>query len=361
LGRVIAILLREPLPRVLVVVVNMNGNPYVSDCVKSILNTDYPNFDLLFFDGGSTDGSHLAVKEICRGKENVLLLRSHRTTPLTHATNLAIATANHRAEYVAFVDNDTIVNQDWLKKLMEVIRSNPSLGSCQSLLLRANPPGTIDGTGDFMDVLGHAISRHSGMQLVQVDLKTLDLDIFSARSAAMVVRRDLYDGLGGLDEAFGIGFEDVDLGWRIRLAGFSTRLVMESIVIHRAGSSTGKLSRSYIRYLGTKNRLQMLVKNYEVLNLLRYVPVRLALDVLACILLFLLGRRQFSFAIIRGLLWNLKNIPGILNRRSLVQGRFRKVSDSELIGHTILTKMIISPVQAWRLLTTEEYNRFARE
>ena len=335
----------------LLVIVNKNGDPHVYDCVRSVLNTDYYPFEVVFFDNASADGSDLIVKEICRQKDNVLLLRSPREIPLARATNIAVGAASHRTEYIGFLDSDVVVTQSWLAALVAVAESNPNIGACQSLLVRPDPPNIIDGTGDFVDYLGHAMSRHSGTEMNQVDLSHVDDDVFSARSAAMIVRRELYNRVGALDESFGIGFEDVDLGWRIRLAGFSIRLVKNSLVLHKGGGSTGRLSGPDIVYLGVKNRLQMLIKNYDMSNVLKFVSFRLALDLLACAVLFIGMKPRHSQAALRGLAWNFANIRGILERRAFVQQRVRKIQDRELMGRHISNRLLMRPIDAWRSLT----------
>jgi GT2 family glycosyltransferase len=276
---------------------------------------------------------------------------------VARATNLAIRLASHNSQYVALLDNDVIVRPDWLKKLIEVVQANPNIGSCQSLLLRTGAPGIIDGTGDFIDILGNALSRHSGERLEKLDLLRLDTDIFSARSAAMIVRRDLFEQLGGLDESFEMILEDVDLGWRIRIAGFSTRLVLDSVVLHAAGSTVKTLAKSFVMYQGTKNRVQMLLKNYEFLNLLRYVPMRVLLDLFGCLLLLMARKPELSYAIIRGLTWNLTHMPAVLRRRSVVQTRIRTVRDSRLIGKYIARKLFSRPTVVWHNLTRPHEER----
>lgn len=342
---------KQPAPRVLLVIVNKNGHPHVYDCVRSVLNTDYRPFEVVFFDNASVDGSHLIVKEICGQNDNLLLLRSPRDIPLARATNIAVDAASHKAQYIGFLDSDVVVTRGWLTALVAVAESNPNIGACQSLLMRADPPEMIDGTGDFVDFIGNAISRHSGISMNKVDFSHLDDEIFSARSAAMIVRRDLYKRVGELDESFAIGFEDVDLGWRIRLAGFSIRLVIDSLVLHKGGGSTRRLSRPDIVYIGVKNRLQMLIKNYDMSNVLKFVPLRLTLDLLACALLFLEMRREYSHAVLRGLAWNFGHIRRIVERRVFVQKRVRKIQDSQLMGRHISSRLLIRPIDAWRSLT----------
>ncbi len=322
-------------PKVSVVVINQNGSPFVVECIRSVLNTQYDNFQLVFFDNGSVDESHLAVKEICRSAENVLLLRSTRAMPVARAMNLAIRIAAGHARYVAHLDNDVIVFPDWLTKLQAIMQSHDNVFSCQPLLISAHSPGIIDGTGDFIDIFGNAVSRHSGMKIGKIEVSSIAPDILSSRSAAMLVKSDLYERVGGLDESFGFIFEDVDLGWRSRLAGFSNRIVADSVVLHRAGSTTRRLTRAHVAYLGTRNRLQMLLKNYEVLNILRYVSIRVIIDFVSSVFAFLVGKPMISIAIVRGLAWNLLNFRYVWQKHAAIQAHTRAVPDSQLLGKYI--------------------------
>ena len=102
-------LAKQPTPRVVLVIVNKNGHPYVYDCVRSVLNTEYRPFEVVFFDNASVDGSYLIVKEICARKDNVLFLRSPREISLARATNLAVDAASSNAEYIGFLDSDVVV------------------------------------------------------------------------------------------------------------------------------------------------------------------------------------------------------------------------------------------------------------
>ena len=269
---------------------------------------------------------------------------------MARVTNLAIRLASHRAQYVALLDNDVIVHPDWLKKLIEVTQANPNIGSYESLLLRTGAPGIIDGTGDFIDILGNALSRQSGERLEKLDLLRLDTDIFSARSATLIVRRDPFEQLSGLDESFEVILEDVDLGWRIRTASFSTRLVPGSVIPHAAASTVKTLSKSFVMYQGTKDRVQMLLKNFDFLNLLRYVSMRVLLDLFGCLLLLMARKPELSYAIIRGLTWNLTHIPAVLRRRSAVQTQIRTIRDSRLIGKHIARKLFSRPTVVWHNL-----------
>ncbi len=133
-----------------------------------------------------------------------------------------------------------------------------------------------------MDILGNVISRYSDRKLASIDLSHIDPAIFSARGAAVITPRRVFQRLHGMDESIGIIYEDVDLGWRIRLAGYTNRLVVNSVVFHKAGSTTGTLSRTLITYEGTRNRINMLLKNYEIGNVVKYVPLRIVLDALKC-------------------------------------------------------------------------------
>lgn len=337
-------------PDVLVAVVNKNGYPHLLDCVRSLIETNYPHFNVVVFDNGSTDRSFSEVKKMLQHQDNFFLVKSSEPIPLTKALNQALRCGKHDAKYLALIDSDVIVKRDWLLRLVEAMESSKKIGSCQSLLLLPGSHHKIDSTGDFMDCVGNAISRNSQDRASHIDLNNLNAEIFSARSASMIIRRDLFWHLGGMDDPFQINYEDVDLGWRIRLAGFSNRFVPSSIVIHNAGTSTGSLPKSFRVYLGTKNSLRMLLKNYEIGNMIKYASLRSILDIFTCVLLFFMNQPVVSKAILQGISWNLTHLPDTMKVRAFIQNRIRVIEDSTLMDTLISRQLILSPAMAWRLL-----------
>ena len=132
-------------------------------------------------------------------------------------------------------------------------------------------------------------------------------------------------------------WEDVDFCWEVLLSGFRVVLVTNSIVFHERGVSAGlgKQSSNLV-FLNTRNRMTTLLKNYNLWNLTKYLPVLIFFEMSKAVIL-LKTKKSHSISTLEGLFWNLKNIKSIWRKRLQVQIKVRKISDSEI------EKLLVKP------------------
>ena len=116
------------------------------------------------------------------------------------------------------------------------------------------PNGEIDSSGDFLDTLGRAYSSKIRPKSIK--------EILSARGASLLVKREIFENLGGFDKEYFASFEDVDLGWRCWIAGYKVIVVPSSIVYHSGGQTIKELS-SVMSFHGVKNTLLLRLVNFE--------------------------------------------------------------------------------------------------
>jgi GT2 family glycosyltransferase len=184
--------------------------------------------------------------------------------------------------------------------------------------------------GDLIDYFGATYMRGNG----EIDAGQYDSteEIFSARGAAMIVRRSVLDEVGAFDSLFFMRCEDIDLSWRIRLRGYKVVLVPTSVVYHAGGSATSEIPSSKVLFYGTKNQIMMLLKNYSLVNLANFNPLPF---ILGSIFLDLFIRKNIPYALARckAMLWVLRNLGQIWRNRQIVQQRIRKVPDSDVMKH----------------------------
>ena len=136
--------------------------------------------------------------------------------------------------------------------MVKVLQKDEQVAICQSLLLRPN--GDVDSSGDFIDKIG--IVYNSKTKIDQIK------EVSSARGACMMIRKKIFDKLGGFDEKFFFSFEDVDLGWRSWILGYKVVIAPNSIVYHSVGKTSSKL-KSEAAFHGLKNQLAMKITNFE--------------------------------------------------------------------------------------------------
>lgn len=212
------------------IVVNHNGRPYLRECLASLMQTDYPNFEILVVDNSSTDGSLESTED---------LFQDSRLGKLRLSTNVGYAEAcNFGSRYVsgeiiAFLNNDLLVDDGWLRPLVSLMRCDLTIGAVQPTLLLKDDPSRLDAAGGFIDIFGCSHERRG----FSSDFHSL-AEVFYAKGAAIVVRSDLFRTLGGFDESFFLYYEETDLCWRVWLAGYRVMYVPGSIAYHVRAAST---------------------------------------------------------------------------------------------------------------------------
>lgn len=310
-------------PLVSIIIVNYNGKKYLERCLSSVLSTEYPNFEIIFVDNASTDESLILLDQFKRYPK-IEIIKNTKNTGFAEGNNIGIRAS--RGEYVVFLNTDTEVTPNWLIELIKVMEEETSIGAGQSKLLQMNDKGLIDSVGDFVDLFGAGYSR--GNREKDVGQYSAIKDTFSARGAAMITRRSVIREVGSFDSDYFIRGEDIDLCWRMLLRGYRIVLIPTSVVYHVGGGSTS--NRLFAIFHGNKNLVSSSIKNYSLINVLRYNPMPI---ILGSVLVDLLPRRnpKNAFAKLKAIAWVLRNLRRIWRKRLFVQRYVRKQSDSDVI------------------------------
>lgn len=177
--------------------------------------------------------------------------------------NLGFAAGNNRAvadldtEFVALLNPDAFPAPDWLAQLVAAAHAAPDAAAFGSTQIAAENEARFDGLGDCYHVAGIPWRGGFGWP---VDAGARSGETFSPCAAAALYRTDVWRALGGFDESYFCYCEDVDLGFRIRLAGHKVLQVADAVVHHVGGASSGPRSHFAV-YHGTRNRMWTFVKN----------------------------------------------------------------------------------------------------
>jgi GT2 family glycosyltransferase len=346
-------------PMVSVVVLNFNGKKLLGKCLDSVLKSDYPNFEVVFVDNASTDGSVEFVRSNFGQYSNLRIMRNDGNFGFAEGNNIGARVA--RGKYVAFLNNDTEVDPEWLKELAKVMESDGTIGAAQSKLLLFDRK-TIDSAGDFINSYGKGWMRGHGEedegQYGRTD------EIFSARGAAMIIRKQILREVGYFDSTFFMVFEDVDLCWKVRLNGYKVLFVPKSIVYHFGSSirkETQDIGKGY--FYSIRNSLAALIKNYDLQNLL----IGGAVNVLFEFTHFLMSlpfpsKKRYTLSRLSALLWNLFNFRCLWKKRLKVQYYVRKIPDDQIKGLMIKGNSPFLDV-IWNLFykNSVDYTRFINQ
>ena len=269
-------------PRAWVVVLNWNGEKYLRDCLRSVLDQTYPEYRVVVVDNASADGS----RDLVTGEfPEAELLALPENRHFARGTNAGFERAMQDPEcrFVVALNNDTRVGREWLAALVRAA-ADPKVGSVASKMLLMDHPELINSAGFWITRDGAAVDR--GWLEKDQGQYDHEADVFGASAGAALYRREALDAVGLFDGDFLAYLEDVDLAWRLRLAGYAARLAPDSVVYHKHSASTAPTS-PWKTYLSERNRIWNLVQNYPARYLALGPPWNAAKNVAA------LRRRAF--------------------------------------------------------------------
>ena len=324
-----------------VVIINNNGKIFLDGCLSALLKTEYDNFEVIFIDNKSNDGSAEYVRNNFKD-ERIKIFETDKNYGVPGGRNIGYQKA--KGEFVVFLDNDTEVDPSWLKELIKVFDSDPKIAVAQSKLLKINERNVFDHAGDYMTPLGFLFERsNQGVDAGQFDIVE---DILSAKGAATMIRSAVFEELGRYDDSYFMYLEETDFCLRAWLGGYRVVFTPRSVVWHAYGTSLKATKEYYsdytIRYYGCRNYILTLLKNLSIGSLIKILPLHI-LSWFSLSLLFLIrGKIKDSFWITKGIFWNLFNLPQALKKRSYVQRKIRKIKDGEFLGKLMIKKSILS-------------------
>jgi GT2 family glycosyltransferase len=228
--------------------------------------------------------------------------------------NLALAGCN--SEFIALLNPDAFPEPDWLEKLLASASSNPDVVAFGSRQLDQSNPEYLDGIGDNYHMSGLVWRERHGVQQLPSDL--IQREIFSPCAAAALYRRQAVVDVGGFDEDFFCYVEDVDLGFRLRLAGYKTMYVPDAIVHHVGSATTGGQHSDFAVYHGHRNLVWAYIKNMPGILFWALLPLHLVMNISAIVLFSFRGQSR----IILKAKWDaIKGVPRAWRKRREIQAK----------------------------------------
>jgi GT2 family glycosyltransferase len=253
-----------------VIIINYNGTNYLNNAVASMKRQTFRNFELIILDNQSSDGSAQSVD--LAGLPDSRVILENENHGFARGNNIAVSHAS--GEWLVLMNPDTVAEPDWLERLMAAQARYPhvaTFASCQHVL---DAPNTLDGVGDAYLVFGFPWRGGFGHPLRD---KPGEGEVFSPCGAGAMMRRSTFLAHGGFDERFFMYCEDVDLGFRLRLAGEQCIFVPDAVIHHAGSGISGRYSERTV-YYGTRNRVWSYVKNMPLSLLIFTLPGHLAIS-----------------------------------------------------------------------------------
>ena len=249
-----------------VVTVNWNGKSHLSTLLPPLLALG-PG-EVIVVDNGSADGSQGFLR---KRYPQVRLLENGVNRGFAQPCNLGAETA--RGSHVAFINNDMRPEPDWLTAALGKLDAQTPCVASRILDWEGR---RIDYNGSSLHYLGYGLQEDPGLPVEEAPRR--DQVLFPC-GGAMLVDRRVFLEVGGFDPDFFALFEDVDLGWRLWLAGHRVVMAPDSVVRHRGHATLETQAPEKTRYLMHRNALLTIFKNYDEENFRKIVPLALVLSV----------------------------------------------------------------------------------
>ncbi len=302
-------------PAVSIVVLAYESGSLLGDCLAALSAQTFTDVEILLADNASTDGAPRAAA----AADPQLRLIEHGEN-LGFAAGINRAAAQARGGWIALINPDAFADPDWLERLMAGAAAHPDVRCFASRQLMVEDPSRLDGLGDVMTLVGFP---YRGGYRRKAPGRLPTGEVFSACGGAMLIAKDLFAAHGGFDERLFCYCEDVDLGYRLRLAGERVLVIPDAVVRHVGSASSGGRRSDFAMFHGTRNRLWVFVKNTPPVLFWLTLPLHMAATAL---LLVQHGARGELAAPWRGLKAAIAGLDGVLQARRQTQGLRRRGS-----------------------------------
>jgi GT2 family glycosyltransferase len=317
-------------PSVLVILVVKDGEAWVRGTLAALSKQRYPRLGVIAVDNGSSDGSGQILRTML-GDPRVVSLPTNVGFPAAIAEGLRRAGNAADADYLLLLHDDAILSPGSLARMVETAERIEGVGVVGPKVVDWDDPTILREVGLSTDRFGYPFSPLEEEELDQGQYDRAR-DVLYVSSSAMLIAREVWRRVGLPDERYGSYFEDMDFGWRARLAGFRVVMTPRAVVRHRQASARderGTASTRRSRYYTERASLASLLKNYSLLTLLWVLPLYAAFGFVRLVLFLLERRFAEATQILAAWGWNLVHLPGTIRRRVRAQA-VRRVPDREI-------------------------------
>ena len=290
-----------------VIIVNWNGGQWLDSCLGALRHQRVTECEWVVVDNGSSDGSADFLRA---SHPDVRLVALDRNLGFAGGNNAGASGA--RTDYLVFLNNDTRVRPGWLQALVDVADADPSVGLVTSKIVYMDAPEIVDSAGDGYLRAGGGFKHFHGMPASSASSPR---EVFGVCGAAFLIRRPLFEALGGFDEDFFMVYEDVDLSYRARLRGARIVYAPGAVVEHAGSGTMGRVSDHAV-FFGQRNLEWTWLKNSPRRLLWRSALQHLAYDLAGGVAY---ARRRQLGPWVRGKWAALAGLRAVLAKRAITR------------------------------------------
>jgi len=317
-----------------------NGEPHLDELIENLVNQTYKKIEIITIDNNSTDNSLELLKVLSKGKTFLRIFSNKKNEGYCGGCNKGIE--NAYGEFLLFLSQDRIMNNDWIEKIVDEINKNEKTGCVI---------GKVEREGASSPEYGHSYDVYGA---VLINGSPIESNLFFG-GGTVLIRKKILDEIGGFDPEFFIYQEDVDICWRIRLSGNKIKIVENAICQNKGGGISDTFHDSdkfqikfdselvnvpiYKFYYSQKNRIRTMLKNYSMKNVCKRIPISIMMIFLRGIFMSVKNKnKSYLTAVFKGFFWNILYLNNTLQFRKKIQ-KNRIIDDYEIekymINHSI--------------------------
>ncbi len=292
-------------PLISIITVNYNGLDLTIELLNSIQRLHDKNLEIFVVDNASKDNPEGLIRQ---NYPEIHFIRSSHNLGFAGGNNLAVKAA--KGDYIFFINNDAEITEGCLEKMVDLFENQPTIGVVSPLLCYYNENPTQNP--DIIQYAGttpvHPMTaRNSTIGEKQVDTGQFQQPMPTAycHGAAMMVKKEVIEKVGGMFEDFFLYYEELDWCERIRRAGFEIWIEPRAKVFHKESVTVGALSPLKTYYLN-RNRVYFMRRNFGGINFIFFCLFLMFITVPKNLLTFILrGRFEHAKVFIKAIAWNI--------------------------------------------------------
>jgi GT2 family glycosyltransferase len=319
---------------VAVIIPNWNGKKWLEISLASLKKQTIKEFEIVVVDNGSTDQS---VSFIQKNYPQVKIVQLDKNYGFATAINSGVKAV--KTDYVAFLNNDTELDKNWLRELMNAAEKNPAIVSFCSRLLNYDNRRQIDGVGIRINEVGQA--RSIGWLENDQGQYEEEMFIFGATGGAALFKRDIFIKVGLFDEHYFMYSEEVDWAFRAQFLGYKSLYCPKAIIYHKHKASSGK-RQDLLEYWQFTNMYMTIIKDF---------PTRILVRKWRWLKIILVYFNTIFYQFRSGFFWQPFAVTGTLLIRLpyLLRQRFKIQSSRKVADEYIESFLYPKPVTFWGL------------
>ena len=253
---------------VTIVIPNYKGKEYLFSCVKSLYEKDQTEKKILIIDNASNDGS---IEEVVKEYPEVECVMLDKNYGFCRAVNIGIEKTD--TPYVILLNNDTVIKDNYVKYLLDSIKKDPNIFSVEPKMIQYHDPSKIDSAGTYYNALGWAYAYGKDKSVKKYNNIR---KIFATCGGASIYRKKVFEEIGMFDEKHFAYLEDIDVGYRARIAGYDNLYEPKSEVIHVGSAASGARYNEFKVKMSSRNNVYLIYKNMPLLQILWNAPFLVA-------------------------------------------------------------------------------------